>query len=190
MGAEAKGRSAACGEMARQLNMELQSGEPISDLLGLYDSGVESAEQQGQRSSYTRAPEVVRVQKLIDRLARSGDEDLEIEEAVGAASRTLRCPVLNQDIEKPVKSTVCGHVYSLAGVISALYQEQRVMDERRFPKTLDLVPAEYETRCPVVGCQHKISAGKLKRDFGTELTQRQLQSARASVDDSDAVDVL
>lgn len=172
------------------MNMELHSGEAISDFLGLYNSGVASAQRQGRRSSHTRAPEVVRVQKLIDRLARSGDEELEIEEAVGSAPHTLRCPVLNQDIEKPVKSTVCGHVYSLAGIISALYQAQRIMNERMFPKTLDLVPAEYETRCPVVGCQHEISAGKLKRDFRTELTQRQLLSARASVDDSDAVDVL
>lgn len=93
-----------------------------------------------------------------------------------------------------MKNTVCGHVYSLKGVITALYQNNGIGDERRFPTSLDRVPQEFQARCPVVGCQHWISARGVKRDFVTELTQRQLRSAstrRDSMDpDADEVEVL
>lgn len=171
--------------------MEVQQGQPMEEFVGTFKAGVESAQQQAQRGSLTQAAEVARVQKLIERLSGACDEDLEIQENVGAgSSRNLRCPVLNRPIEQPVKSTVCGHVYSLMGIISALYQAQRIMDEGRFPKSLNQVPMEYETRCPQVGCSHYISAGKLKRDFDTELTQRQLQSARDSMEEVDTVEVV
>lgn len=181
--------------MARNLSADANGSRLIEDFVGMFNEGVSTAKQEGQRSSLNKAPEVVRVEKLIERISGAKDEDDDIQETTTAGNtRNLRCPVLNSNIERPVKNTACGHVYSLKGVITVLYQNNGIGDERRFPSSLDRVPHEFQARCPVVGCQHWISARGVRRDFDMELTQRQLQSAAARRDsmdpDADEIEVL
>jgi hypothetical protein len=69
------------------------------------------------------------------------DEELRIEEE----TISLRCPITRQKMVEPMKSKVCGHVYSKIGIFSLLKGKRNV-------------------KCPIAGCNKQISKGSLVLD--------------------------
>lgn len=115
--------------------------------------------------------------------ADADDDDVQ-EDIVASQPRQLRCPILNSAMLNPHKNTKCNHVYSLQGVLEYLHQKNRTTSSR-MPQSLQDVPKSWKCECPVAGCRRSVEAVSLKRDYETELTQRQIQSPEKR----DALDV-
>lgn len=184
--AEAKARGEACKELATAFSSEVQTGQILEDPMAMFKRGAASAKEKARRPALQKAPEVVKVQSFIERIVGKDDGDNDVQVDISSVPLQItRCPLTGKDIENPIKS-VCGHVYSLEGIIQFLFQRnQASRHERLLPKTLNEVPSHFEAPCPYTGCTRKVTPGSLKRDFAAELSQRQKRSASARRDSVD-----
>lgn len=147
----------------------------------LYKSVTAEAKTKSEQFDVSSARDMKTIDNLIGAL---NSKDIAWNPTVSAVPK--RCPILHTELVNPVKCSDCGHVYSQEGAISYLYQGMR-KTTRKLPVRLDDVPAHFEARCPVAGCPVTLRAASLKRDFATELSQRQIREA-AQTQDAD-VDV-
>ena len=189
--AEAKERKDGYKQIEQVLNGRGNGEISTDQLADMYESSATKARRAADEAGKTEGPEAKKIRDLIKKTARTGDseemEDIEITENRSAALR--RCPILNCELEDPVKNTVCGHVYSLKGAIQLLFQIN-ASSQARVPNSLERVPPNYSANCPVAMCVQRLSPGQLRRDYATELTQRRMQSASASRRDSMDVEEL
>lgn len=184
---EARARSTACKELATAFSCEVQTGQVIEDPMAMFKRGVSNAKEKAKRPALQRAPEVLRVQSFIERIAgKNADEDDVQVDISSIPVQITRCPLTGKDIENPVKN-VCGHVYSLEGIIQFLFQRNHgLRRDQLLPKTLTGVPSHFKAPCPYTGCTRSLTPSSLKRDFAVELSQRQKRSASARKDSLDA----
>lgn len=182
---EGRARRDAHRLIKRRLNAE-QSGEPIPDFMAFYKATMEAAAASVEGLAVGETDVAREMRELIGAVEGEDDEDaVHVAEARGGARR---CPILGCALDRPVKNVQCGHVYSLKGAIMFLFQNCARRDAR-VPKELADVPTGYSASCPVAGCPKYFSATDLKRDFATELTQRQAQSQVRPRDSMDAEDL-
>lgn len=189
--AEADARRSASKEMSRQLNAELNNNAPIQDFMDLFHSGVSAAERIRDRHSVNNAESVEIVQKHIATVSGDDDEDDDVAAiATNIEGQIKRCPYTGKPIENPVKNKNCGHVLSLEGAIALLCVQYG--GSRRLPTKLSEVPDHLVASCPTVGCTSNINSSSLERDFRTERSQRQAQTASARRDsmDTSGIEVL
>lgn len=153
--------------------------------MAMFKRGVSNAKEETRRPALQKAPEVLKVQSFIERIVSKDDDDNDVQVDISSVPLQItRCPLTGKDIDNPVKS-VCGHVYSLEGIIQFLFQRNQASRYERLPKTLNEVPSHFEAPCPYTGCTHKVTPGSLKRDFAAELSQRQKRIAYARRDSMD-----
>lgn len=174
------------------------SDDDSSDALrATYARTLQQVEEKAQQAAVAQPlGELAKIDRLISVLsssARGGgdgdsDVDIDIEEnlAGNLPQQPRRCPVTNGALVNPVKNRTCEHVYSLQGAIQILFQANGAT-AAELPTSLDDVPPHFWARCPSVGCSERISAASLRRDFQTEITQRQILSSsrKMSVDVDD-----
>eukprot|EP00177_Eucheuma_denticulatum_P005116 GFKZ01009321.1.p1 GENE.GFKZ01009321.1~~GFKZ01009321.1.p1 ORF type:complete len:202 (+),score=26.63 GFKZ01009321.1:543-1148(+) len=174
--AEAKGRKAVSIELYQALNNEIRHGNSVADPAAMFERGVQTAAKQARHPQVCKVQEVLEVQSFIDRFkAKEGDDD-EVQVDIGSvAQHVTKCPLTGKPLERPVKN-ICGHVYSLEGVIQYLMQHNRA-SRADMPTELQEVPPQYSAPCAYTGCSTSIRAGTLKRDYATELSQRQMRTA-------------
>lgn len=58
----------------------------------MFNEGVATAQQEAQRSSLKKAPEVVSVEKLIEKISGAADDDDEIQENITAGNTRSGAP--------------------------------------------------------------------------------------------------
>lgn len=189
--AEAKERMNGYKEIEEVLNSG-GNGEVSTDQLAeMYEDSATNAQKVADEAGRTEGPEAKKILDLMKKIARADrDDEMEDIEITENRSETLRrCPILNCELNNPVKNNVCGHVYSLKGAIQLLFQIN-ASSQAQVPNSLERVPPNYSAPCPVAMCVQRLSPGQLRRDYATELTQRQMQSASANRRDSMDVEEL
>lgn len=184
---ESKLRAESCSVFSQFVTDREKTG---SDLLLKYETAVRDIQDKAAQSSATQREEIQQLQHLINAVQGIGDEDLEIQEnLLQTSTHQLRCPFTNAELTNPIKNSECRHVYSLNGVLSCFAQNAQVSIPQS-SQSLDIIPSSWSARCPVVGCNAKIRRNQLKKDYQTELTQRQMamSTRRDSVDIDDVGD--
>lgn len=177
MEAESKARCEAQKQLAHTL-VNVTDEDTTDELEAVYNRDMEAAVKIAERNLRKETQEVQHIQHLLNVVQNIDGSDEEIRENFSTAQRRpTRCPILNCALENPLKNTKCGHVYSLKGAISLLFQKNAARS-RTLPSTIDRVPSSYTAQCPCHGCPGVVRRDWLKRDFATELSQRQLQSVR------------
>lgn len=191
--AEAKGRKAACGEMTNAFNLELSTGDVIENPVLMFNHAITRAMNASNLTDFSRAPAIVDVQTFINSVEPNDDEDeVRVDVSAPTSQRILKCPLTGRELENPVKN-ICGHVYSLEGIIQYLFQENTSQKNRpRVPQSLKEVPDNWKAKCAYAGCPQIVRKSNLERDFAAELSQRQrrLATARQESMDVDNVDLL
>ncbi|CAN8065636.1 unnamed protein product [Agarophyton chilense] len=174
-----------CGDRIAKLNVKSKCGGTVAkDLFDasrdealepekirdIYQRGLTSTKRQVAKASASKDHELKNIENMIQRI--SGTADNEIEEDMTTQQAPSLCPILRCALENPMKNSTCGHVYSLNGVIHLLMQANAPTG-RVVPNTLAEIPGHFSARCPQFGCNKLLKSSTLKRDFATELTQRQ-----------------
>lgn len=168
---EAKERAESCNWLSQLVSDREVSGE---DLLLKYESSKREAKQKASQSADRQRDELQQIDAMIRNLQSTDDDDTEIQEnPLHTTTNSLRCPFTNGALTNPVKNSECKHVYSLEGVLSFLAQNAQIKIPSQNP-SLDIIPAKWSARCPVAGCNFKIRRSQLKKDYQTELSQRQM----------------
>lgn len=139
-----------------------------------YNNGVEVASRNITKAAASNHPDLKSILKTIRKVSGANDED--IEEHTTAQQAPLLCPILRCALDNPMKNAPCGHVYSLKGAIQLLMQHNAPRGKNP-PAVLAEVPGHYSAKCPQFGCSKLVRPSTLKRDYATELSQRQQQSA-------------
>lgn len=184
-------------KMLRTLSSELENGIDISGegLRIKFDKYVSEINdkiiiQMDNDEILNGEPDFETVNKcirLVERQNNDVDNDDEVQEDITASNdRVLRCPFLKCQLIDPYKNTKCSHVYSLVGLLQYLIQKHPESSVK--PSKVDDIPSSWQVKCPVAGCGQMITGGVLKRDYGAELTQRQLQSSSGRRESMDVVD--
>lgn len=139
-----------------------------------------------------QAFEVQAVNKFIAALrpGGGGGDDDDVQEdvvATGPQQRVLRCPFLNAALIHPFVNTKCNHVYSKDGIVTYFALKFKGMAHAQEWKEIKDIPDNVDIDCPVAGCSTTITKAVLKRDYQTEVTQRQMHSSsrRDSMDVDD-----
>lgn len=121
----------------------------------------------------THAQYEARKKELRAILAAAQDEDAVV--ATGGTESNLMCPITRKPMTDPVRSQVCGHVYSTEGITGLLKQ------------------GKGKAKCPNFGCKKDVAKGDLVEDEETavklenaRLTQGGKASAAAGSHDIDA----
>jgi len=78
------------------------------------------------------------------------DEDLVVMQT-GVEEDNLICPLTRQELEQPLKNTICGHTYSTEAILAYI-------QKNRSRKT-----------CPVAGCSASLDKSTLEQDVETEM---------------------
>lgn len=173
---EAKYRHEVTKQIGRGL-VSVQRSDDITELSDQYEAGCAQAIRNSTSRRFDNVSELKQIDQLIKAIQNADESGDEIQEDITtAAPQTQRCPILGGTMMNPVRNVECDHVYSLKGAISILFQ-RNAPSSRQIPESLDRVPAHFRTSCPMAGCGKQFSAGTLKRDYATELTQRQAQQS-------------
>ncbi|KAI0559417.1 E3 SUMO-protein ligase Nse2 (Mms21) [Gracilaria domingensis] len=153
---------------------------------GIYQSGLNTTKRQTTKATCSKDFELKNIDKIMKKITGTTDNDIE-EDMTTQQAQSL-CPILKCALDNPMKNMVCGHVYSLKGAIHLLMQAN-ASSSRTVPSTLAEVPDHYSARCPQYGCNKLLKPSTLKRDFATELTQRQQQASTQEPETMEIEDV-
>lgn len=186
---EAKHRADSCNWLSEKAADREITGE---DLLLKYEGSLREVKQKMASSELRSRDELEELEGMINALVNTDNEDTEIqvqENAIQNPTQSLRCPFTNGALKNPVKNSECKHVYSLEGVLSFFAQNAQAKIPSQSP-SLDIIPANWSARCPVAGCNSKIRRNQLKKDYHTQLSQRQMamSAQQDSVDIDDVED--
>ncbi|XP_011402477.2 PREDICTED: E3 SUMO-protein ligase NSE2-like [Amphimedon queenslandica] len=144
------------GEGDNILQEYSESEENSESVIDIFDRHLENFKSQDTRNVNTH-PAVIEYKRITEkeiegeRGALEGDEDL----MMGQVQRSLTCPITLKDLEKPVKNTTCGHIYSKDAVLAHVRSR----------------PAG-RAKCPVGGCPEMILEHNLEADKDTERALR------------------
>lgn len=141
----------------------------------IYEQGLENTQQTVDQTSTSNHPELINIERILQKVS-DGMTDNDIEEDLTTQQAPTLCPILRCALDNPMKNTECGHIYSLKGVIQLLMHDNAPKG-RDVPETIAEVPNHFSARCPQFGCNKLLRPSSLKRDFATELTQRQQQGS-------------
>lgn len=186
---EAKYRAESCNWLSQLMTDREISGK---DLLLKYETSKDEVKQKVLQPNGRQREELQQIDGMIKALQSADDDDTEIQEnPLQGFAHSLRCPFTNGALTNPVKNSECKHVYSLEGVLSFFAQDAQVQIPSQNP-SLDIIPTNWSARCPVAGCNFKIRRSQLKKDYQTELSQRQMamsvQQESVDIDDVDDVE--
>mmetsp|Transcript_14404 Transcript_14404/g.45404 ORF Transcript_14404/g.45404 Transcript_14404/m.45404 type:complete len:255 (-) Transcript_14404:109-873(-) len=166
------------------LPSELSEEDQQGDMAAAYEAKLEEAmEARAGRipASIKNDSQYKRLDKMAAPILRPGsdnDDDCLIDETQDATEASLKDPYTRQLFQDPMRSTKCGHVYSLATV-------------NTYFKTSSL--------CAHPGCNWKLTVADFERDAETQLLLRRFKQQAASqaqpadvdeIDDDDDDDAL
>lgn len=182
---EAEGRCEILGQV-KNAERDMRDGAEEIDLEEMYKDLVESRKATWQGQACGEHESIKTLKQLRRRAIEEEDEEDELLVAGGSAN-VDKCPITRANMEDPLKNSTCVHVFSTAGIVSLIAQANRISVTE--PYTLDQLPMEAKARCPVAPCPHHVSRMTLKRDYATELTQRQnLASQMVPHDEEDVAE--
>lgn len=186
---EAKYRAESCNWLSQLVTDREITGK---DLLLKYETSKHEVKQKVSQPNGCEREELQQIDGMISALQSTDDDDTEIQEnPLQGTVHSLRCPFTNGALTNPVKNSECKHVYSLEGVLSFFAQDAQVQIPPQNP-SLNIIPTTWSARCPVAGCNFKIRRSQLKKDYQTELSQRQMamsvQQDSIDIDDVDDVE--
>lgn len=154
---------------------------------GIYEKGLENTQKTVDHTSISNHPELRNMERILQKVSGVMNDN-DIEEDLTTQQAPTLCPILRCALDNPMKNTECGHIYSLKGVIQLLMHDNAPRG-RAIPATIAEVPNHFSARCPQFGCNKLLRPSSLKRDFATELTQRQQQGSAQEPESVEIEDV-
>ncbi len=154
--------------------------------MALYKKSTENGLRTAEKTDPTTSEHARNIAHLISALAPN---DKEISLQPSGTKTTKKCPILLEEMKKPLKNIHCGHVYSYDGALMLLQQKYRTDPSKARVKNLHELPHNLKERCPLSGCPAFFGPGTLKRDYATELSVRQKKLTSSQNDDIDALDI-
>lgn len=183
VGAEAKERAHSFTELSRRGN--IGDDMDAETLRREYKRCVENATKVAERSANDSANvDIAVIVRLVESVSGRNDNDADIQENfTQIPRRDLRCPVTGSALHNPLKNMQCQHVYSTEGILQLLFQRNR-LNGLSMPASLNDLPPNWKTTCPISGCGSTVTRASLERDYQMELTQKQIRGQSSSRRDS------
>ena len=137
----------------------------INDKMQEYTASQKANQLDLKDEQYCRDIRAALGEKEAARKNDESDEELEVLRNPNS-SESLKCPVMGKLVEDPLRSKVCGHVYSRVGIEQLLHQNRH---------------RGGKIRCPVAGCSNSaVTREQLEEDHEAAMKVRRLKRREAN----------
>lgn len=125
----------------------------ITETMEEYRTNISASQLNMQDEQYCREIMTALGEQASKEIQEEDEDDLQVVGGGrGTSSEALKCPIMGTLIEEPLKSKLCGHVYSKAGIYQHLISSKK---------------------CPIAGCNNsQLTKQQLEPDHETEMKVR------------------